>query len=117
MNTPLPATMIRSRYTPLLYLCSFVLIGMAGIALFAPWIAPHDPNLVDLTQKLHGPSSAYPLGTDQLGRCLFRVDLRRADFTRLCRVDFHRLARNRTVRRNTCRLPWRLGRPTLDATV
>ncbi len=70
MNTPLPATMIRSRYTPLLYLCAFVLIGMAGIALFAPWIAPHDPNLVDLTQKLHGPSSAYPLGTDQLGRCL-----------------------------------------------
>jgi len=70
MNTPLPATMIRLRYTPLLYLCAIVLIGMAGIALFAPWIAPHDPNLVDLTQKLHGPSSAYPLGTDQLGRCL-----------------------------------------------
>lgn len=39
-------------------------------AIFAPWIAPHDPLYVDVTIKLRGPSLAYPLGTDQLGRCI-----------------------------------------------
>lgn len=45
-------------------------------ALFAPWLAPYDPALVDITARLKPPawldggSSAHWLGTDQLGRDL-----------------------------------------------
>lgn len=42
---------------------------MAGI--FAPWIAPHSPIDVNVKEKLAGMSISYPLGTDQLGRCIF----------------------------------------------
>lgn len=40
------------------------------IVLLAPVLAPNDPLLVEITQKLQGPSKQYPLGTDMLGRCL-----------------------------------------------
>lgn len=43
-----------------------VLLAIAAIA--APLIAPYDPNAVDLTQRLQGPSLAHWLGTDHLGR-------------------------------------------------
>lgn len=45
------------------------LVIITGI--FAPWIAPHDPLQVNITNKLAGVSLEYPLGTDQLGRCVF----------------------------------------------
>ena len=40
------------------------------VAVFAPLIAPHDPNHADLAVRLSGPfhHGAYPLGTDALGR-------------------------------------------------
>lgn len=38
------------------------------VALAAPLIAPYDPNAVDLTARLQGPSLAHWLGTDHLGR-------------------------------------------------
>lgn len=47
-----------------------VVVIFALAAVFAPVLAPHDPLLVDVTIKLNGPSLAYPLGTDQLGRCI-----------------------------------------------
>ncbi|OPH50494.1 nickel ABC transporter permease subunit NikC [Paenibacillus ferrarius] len=50
--------------------CSALLIGIALAGLLAPLIAPNDPSLVDLTHKLKGPSEQFPLGTDQLGRCI-----------------------------------------------
>lgn len=37
-------------------------------ALFAPWLAPHDPFAIDLSSNFQGPTSAHPLGTDHLGR-------------------------------------------------
>lgn len=40
-------------------------------ALFAPWIAPHDPNKQYLADRLLSPGNGYLLGTDNLGRCLF----------------------------------------------
>ena len=43
--------------------CVFVLF-----ALFAPWIAPLDPALIDLPARLSGPSAAHWFGTDELGR-------------------------------------------------
>lgn len=39
-------------------------------AIFAPVLAPHDPLLVDIGNKLQGPSPSYLFGTDQLGRCI-----------------------------------------------
>ena len=37
-------------------------------ALFAPWIAPKDPALLDLSSRLQAPSAAHWFGTDELGR-------------------------------------------------
>lgn len=39
------------------------------VALFAPVLAPHDPEHVDVLKKYAEPGDEYPLGTDQLGRC------------------------------------------------
>src|SRR5437763_566126 len=38
------------------------------VALFAPWLAPHDYARQELSLRLHPPSAHYPLGTDELGR-------------------------------------------------
>ena len=55
-------------------------LGLAGLvlvalfllsALLAPWIAPYDPNALDLRARLGGPSLAHLAGTDQLGRDTF----------------------------------------------
>ncbi len=39
-------------------------------ALIAPLIAPNDPLAVNMARALEGSSAKYPLGTDQLGRCV-----------------------------------------------
>ncbi|MEE4222336.1 D,D-dipeptide ABC transporter permease [Pseudomonas viridiflava] len=41
------------------------------VMLFAPWLAPHDPNALNLTQRLAAPSAAHWFGTDEVGRDLF----------------------------------------------
>jgi ABC-type dipeptide/oligopeptide/nickel transport system permease subunit len=52
-------------------LSGIILIGLivTGVA-FAPEIAPHDPLAVNLEQRLLGPNPTFPLGTDELGRCV-----------------------------------------------
>jgi peptide/nickel transport system permease protein len=45
-----------------------ILALIALAALFAPWIAPYDPNALDMKAMLAGPSADHWLGTDQLGR-------------------------------------------------
>ena len=48
-----------------------VLVALeVGLALLAPWIAPHEPNRMDYTAVLSGPTAEHPLGTDDLGRDL-----------------------------------------------
>ena len=37
-------------------------------AIFAPWIAPQDPALIDLPKRLASPSAGHWCGTDELGR-------------------------------------------------
>lgn len=52
-------------------LCSgLIILIMIIVALFAPVLAPHDPNLIDIEHKLEKPSLDFPLGTDHLGRCI-----------------------------------------------
>lgn len=48
------------------------IIGLLGIiAVFAPFIAGHDPTFVNIKDALLSPSRAHILGTDSLGRDLF----------------------------------------------
>lgn len=42
-----------------------------GSAIFAPWIAPYDPNGLDIPARLSAPSWTHLAGTDQLGRDTF----------------------------------------------
>ena len=50
---------------------------MLSIALFAPWLAPHDPLITNSGIALQPPfwqsggTWAYPLGTDAIGRDVF----------------------------------------------
>lgn len=46
-----------------------VFLGL--VALLAPWLSPRDPLAQDLLERLHGPSAAHWLGTDDLGRDVF----------------------------------------------
>jgi ABC-type dipeptide/oligopeptide/nickel transport system permease subunit len=45
---------------------TLVSIGLAAI--FAPWIAPYDPYLTDLTKVMQPPSEKHWFGTDNTGR-------------------------------------------------
>ena len=50
-----------------------VIAAMVAIAVFAPWIAPHDPGQQNLSAgaQYQGPSWSHPMGTDALGRDWF----------------------------------------------
>ena len=45
-----------------------LLATVAAAAVFAPWLAPHDPLAIDLANNFQGSTRAHPLGTDHLGR-------------------------------------------------
>ena len=47
-----------------------ILLMVALTGIFAPWIAPNDPYENDILNKFAGGSRQFPLGTDQLGRCI-----------------------------------------------
>jgi len=51
-------------------LAGAIFLGVLLIAaIFAPWIAPHDPNAMDY-MMMEEPSGTHPLGVDDLGRDL-----------------------------------------------
>ncbi len=45
-----------------------LVIGMFVVALAAPWLAPYDPDKINVKELLMAPSYAHLLGTDTLGR-------------------------------------------------
>jgi peptide/nickel transport system permease protein len=45
-----------------------LLATIALVALFAPWVAPHDPLQQNIAYRLEGPSAEFWLGTDSYGR-------------------------------------------------
>ena len=45
-----------------------VIILLVIVAVLAPVLAPFDPNQTNISQRLQGPSSEHPLGTDNFGR-------------------------------------------------
>jgi peptide/nickel transport system permease protein len=48
-----------------------IIIGVFILPFFAPWIAPHDPNNIDVKAILLAPSWQHLMGTDSLGRDVF----------------------------------------------
>jgi peptide/nickel transport system permease protein len=48
-----------------------IVLLVAGAALFAPWLATHDPDKLDLVNRFAGMSWGHWLGTDQLGRDMY----------------------------------------------
>ncbi len=47
-----------------------IIFLIAIIGIFAPFFAPNDPLKVDILSKFSAPTWKYPLGADQLGRCI-----------------------------------------------
>lgn len=47
-----------------------IVLITAFVGIFAPFIAPNDPYETDILNKFAGFSAKYPLGTDNLGRCI-----------------------------------------------
>ncbi len=63
-------------------------------ALFAPLLAPHDPEYIELSKALSRPQAGYPLGADHLGRCVFsrllfgaRISLGAAALVMICNIS------------------------------
>ncbi|EHL99424.1 nickel transport system permease protein NikC [Acetobacteraceae bacterium AT-5844] len=52
----------------LLPLACVIVVSLLLGALLAPWLAPHDPTVTDLSNRLLPPSAGHWLGTDHLGR-------------------------------------------------
>ena len=50
--------------------CTVFILIIALIGIFAPLIAPNDPYANNILNKFASISKEYPLGTDQLGRCI-----------------------------------------------
>ena len=47
-----------------------IFMGLCFFSLFSGKLAPHDPELVDLSMAKMAPCQEYPMGTDGLGRCI-----------------------------------------------
>jgi len=45
-----------------------IVILLSVVSIFAPWLAPYDPNQMNLQEVLMPPSGMHLFGTDQLGR-------------------------------------------------
>jgi peptide/nickel transport system permease protein len=50
---------------------ALALLAIVLACAFAPWIAPHDPDRIDIAQRLAPFSLDHVLGTDHLGRDVF----------------------------------------------
>lgn len=49
-----------------------LIVGVMSLgAVFAPWLAPFDPNFINVDALLQPPSAAHLMGTDALGRDVF----------------------------------------------
>jgi peptide/nickel transport system permease protein len=57
-----------ARHNPLAAIGVVLVIIFIFFAIFAPWIAPQDPDSIDLPSRLSSPSAAHWAGTDELGR-------------------------------------------------
>lgn len=61
----------RFRRNRLAVLGAVVIAALTAGAIFAPWLAPHDPIASNIRERLQPPSAQHPFGTDDLGRDIF----------------------------------------------
>lgn len=59
---------IRTAGSPLYLACLVFVALVTTAALLAPWIAPHDPNAVDLGNAMAAPGAEHWFGVDAAGR-------------------------------------------------
>ncbi len=59
------------RRNPRMIVGGAIVLAWLLVALFAPWIAPHDPTKVNVADSLIPPGVAHWFGTDDLGRDVF----------------------------------------------
>ena len=45
-----------------------IILAWVLAAVFAPWVSGHNPNFVDVANRLRPPSATHWMGTDALGR-------------------------------------------------
>jgi peptide/nickel transport system permease protein len=48
-----------------------ILVVVALLAVFAPWVTPYDPMMFKITDRMQSPRGAHWFGTDELGRDVF----------------------------------------------
>jgi peptide/nickel transport system permease protein len=58
-------------HNPMTLAGSLVVLVLLAVALCAPWIAPQDPQVQDLSLALHAPGAGHWFGTDEYGRDVF----------------------------------------------
>lgn len=56
------------RKNPVAMVCLAIVLLLVFIALFAPLVAPFDPDAIDMPSKLKAPDSVHLFGCDELGR-------------------------------------------------
>jgi len=56
------------RHNSLTLLSALFVALMVVVAVLAPWLAPYDPSVQDLSTRLDGPSFHHWLGSDEVGR-------------------------------------------------
>lgn len=59
---------VKAARAPLYAVCLGFVVLVVLAALLAPWLAPYDPNAVDLSAALAGPAPDHLLGVDAAGR-------------------------------------------------
>ena len=63
--------LIKALSNPLALIGFVIILGILLVAVFAPYIAPYDPDAIDVKAILLEPSAAHYMGTDGLGRDVF----------------------------------------------
>lgn len=73
MTNALPASAPAARLLPTvpMMIAVGILAGWLFVAMAAPYIAPYDPDAVDILNMLAPPSAEHWFGTDQVGRDVF----------------------------------------------
>ena len=66
--TPQSAFTSLARRQPLAAAAVILLLGFVIAAVFAPFLAPHDPSALNLNDRMASPAATHLFGTDELGR-------------------------------------------------
>jgi peptide/nickel transport system permease protein len=71
MNARLQRAARHLLHNPMTLAGSLVVLLLLAVAAFAPWIAPQDPQVQNLSMALHAPAASHWFGTDEYGRDVF----------------------------------------------